>query len=113
MDLVDSIWLVDFGPNFPSEPGHKRPALVVGPTDGFADVLSNVFVVPLTTSRRGLNFHVEIEPGADSGISEISYAQCEQLRSISKRRLVHPLGVVDIEARFKVRRVLRMLLNFT
>ena len=113
MDLVDSIWLVDFGSNFPAEPGHKRPALVVGPTDGFADFLSNVFVVPLTTSRRGLNFHVEVEPGVDSGISEISYAQCEQLRSISKRRLVNPLGVVDIEARFKVRRVLRMLLNFT
>ena len=42
MDLVDSIWLVDFGPNFPAEPGHKRPALIVGPTDGFADFLSDL-----------------------------------------------------------------------
>ena len=113
MDLLDSIWLVDFGPNFPSEPGHRRPALVVGPTDGFADFLSNVFVVPFTSSRRGLNFHVEIEPGVNSGISVASYAQCEQLRSINKRRLVHPLGVIDIESRFQIRRVLRMLLNFS
>ena len=113
MDLIDSIWLVDFGPNFPAEPGHKRPALVVGPTDGFADFLSNVFVVPFTTSRRDLNFHVEVEPSVDSGISEISYAQCEQLRSISKRRLVHPLGVINSESRFQIRRALRMLLNFS
>ena len=113
MDLIDSIWLVDFGPNFPAEPGHKRPALVVGPTDGFADFLSNVFVVPFTTKHRGLNFHIEVEPGVDSGISEISYAQCEQLRSISKRRLVHPLGVINSESRFQIRRALRMLLNFS
>lgn len=113
MDLIDSIWLVDFGPNFPAEPGHKRPALVVGPTDGFSEFLNNVFVVPFTTSRRGLNFHVEIEPGVNSGISVASYAQCEQLRSINKRRLVHPLGVIDSESRFQIRRVLRLLLNFT
>jgi mRNA-degrading endonuclease toxin of MazEF toxin-antitoxin module len=72
MDLVDSIWLVDFGPNFPAEPGHKRPALIVGPTDGFADFLSNVFVVPFTTKQRGLNpvstraFQKSVTPNANN-----------------------------------------------
>jgi len=35
------------------------------------------------------------------------------LRSISKRRLIHPLGVIDSESRFQIRRALRMLLNFS
>lgn len=35
-----------------------------------------VIVVPITTARRGLPSHIEVEPG-DSGLDDVSYAKCE------------------------------------
>lgn len=67
-------------------------------------------VVPLTTTRRGLPSHIEIESGA-SGLESTSYAKCEDLKSISGERLVHRQGVADPEAVFEIGRVLRFLLE--
>ena len=38
-------------------------------------------VVPITSARRGLPSHVEIDDAA-SGLSQVSYAKCEDLKSI-------------------------------
>ena len=70
-----------------------------------------MIVVPLTTTRRGLSLHVEIEPGADTGLDETSYAQCELIRSINRRRLVHRLGQIDADASHQVASVVKTLLN--
>jgi PemK-like, MazF-like toxin of type II toxin-antitoxin system len=47
-----------------------------------------VIVVPTTTRHRGLVSHVEIEPER-SGLDELSYAKCEDVKSISEQRLTH------------------------
>ncbi|CAN5757411.1 hypothetical protein BH24ACT4_BH24ACT4_13670 [soil metagenome] len=39
--------------------------------------------------------HIEIQPDDTNGLDDTSYAQCEMLRSVSVRRLVHRLGQVD------------------
>jgi mRNA interferase MazF len=67
-------------------------------------------VVPLTTTRRGLPSHVEIEPG-ESGLRSIGYAKCEDLKSISVERLVHREGAVEPGSLFDIGRVLRFLLE--
>lgn len=105
------IWLVDFGEPVGREQAGRRPAVVVS-ADGLNDSRAGVvIVVPCTTVHRGLPSHVEIDP-ADSGLDEVSYAKCEDVKSVSDRRLVARLGVVDDAAHFGITRALRFLLEF-
>ena len=69
-----------------------------------------VVVVPATTTPRSLPSHVEIDP-ASSGLAEVSYAKCEDVKSISEQRLIAQLGAVHEVVMFEIVRVLRFLLN--
>ncbi len=69
-----------------------------------------VIVIPCTTTRRGLPSHIEIEPGR-SGLDDVSYAKCEDVKSVSEQRLVTRLGSVVDESLFAIVRVLRFLLD--
>ncbi len=111
MASVDDLWLVDFGDPYPGEPATVRPALVIGPPDTFGPDFPFVIVAPLTTTRRGLSLHVEIESDVETGLDETSYAQCELIRSINRRRLVHRLGQIDSSASHQVTSVVKTLLN--
>lgn len=111
MASPDEIWLVDFGDPFPGEPGHHRPAVVVGPDAIFEGAIPQVVVVPMTTRHRRLANHIEVEPTASSGLDVVSYAQCELLRSIGPRRLVHRLGSVSPGEAGAIRYVLAALLG--
>ncbi len=111
MASVDDLWLVDFGEPYPGEPVHHRPALVIGPTDTFGFDFPFVIVCPLTTRRRGLALHVEVEPTEGVGLGDTSYVQCELLRSVSRRRLVHRLGAIDPTTSGHVHDIIKTLLN--
>lgn len=110
MASIDDLWIIDFGDPFPGEPAHPRPALVLGPPSTFGANFPFVIVCPLTTRRRGLSLHVEVEATADSGLAETSYIQCELIRSVNARRLVHRLGVIDAEASRHVTEIVKALL---
>ncbi|MCQ3812685.1 MAG: type II toxin-antitoxin system PemK/MazF family toxin [Acidimicrobiia bacterium] len=117
MALVDDLWMVDFGDPYPGEPASFRPAIEVGPSPIFSfwSIPENefpfLFVIPLTSSARGLPFHIEIEPTPETGLVDISYAQCELMRSIARRRLVHRLGVISEQESRQVSAVLKALLG--
>ncbi|HUZ19800.1 MAG TPA: type II toxin-antitoxin system PemK/MazF family toxin [Acidimicrobiales bacterium] len=105
------IWLVDFGEPVGSERAGRRPAVVVS-----ADALNEsragvVIVVPCTTTRRDLPSHVELDPER-CGLDEVSYAKCEDVKSVSERRLVARLAAANDEAFFAITRALRFLLDF-
>lgn len=108
----DEIWLADFGDPFPGEPAFHRPALIVGPSRLFPETVPFVIIVPLTTTRRNLSVHVELEPLPASGLHEVSYAQCEWVRSVNRRRLVTRLGIADAAAAHDVRSIIATLFNF-
>jgi mRNA interferase MazF len=104
------IWLVDFGEPVGREQAGKRPAVIMS-----ADPLNNsragvVIVVPTTTAHRDLPSHVEIDPDG-SGLEEISYAKCEDVKSVSEQRLIGRLGAADEPATFQIARALRFLLD--
>jgi len=104
------IWLVDFGEPVGREQSGVRPAVVVSAdrlNEGPAGVL---MVVPITSARRGLPSHVEIDDAA-SGLSQVSYAKCEDLKSISEHRLVHAMGSAGPVVMAGIERVLRYLLE--
>ena len=105
------IWLVDFGEPIGREQAGRRPAVVVS-ADGLNDSPAGVvIVVPCTTTRRGLPSHVELDADA-TGLDEVSYAKCEDVKSVSDRRLVARLGVTNDVALFAITRSLRFLLDF-
>jgi mRNA interferase MazF len=104
------IWLIDFGEPVGHEQGYRRPAVVVS-----ADRLNRsraqlAIVVPVTTARRGLVSHVEIEPGT-SGLSETSYAKGEDIKSIATQRAIRRLGVISTARLNHLEQVLRRLLG--
>ncbi|MEX1007370.1 MAG: type II toxin-antitoxin system PemK/MazF family toxin [Acidimicrobiia bacterium] len=105
------IWLVDFGEPIGTEQAGRRPAVVVS-ADRLNDSRAGVvIVVPCTTTRRGLPSHIEIEPGA-SGLDDVNYAKCEDVKSVSEQRMIARLGVVGDEPLFAIARALRFLLDF-
>ncbi len=104
------VWLADFGEPVGREQAGNRPALVVS-----ADPLNEsragvVIVVPLTTAARGLPSHIEIDPRV-SGLDEVSYAKCEDVKSVSEQSLLARLGAVEEQAMFDIARALRFLLD--
>lgn len=101
------VWLVNLNPTRGREQRGIRPALVVS-ADGFNHGRANlVIAVPLTTTRRGVPLHVQIDP-PDGGVRETSYAMCEAVRSISTDRLdrhwgkVLPATLAQVEDRLRV-----------
>jgi mRNA interferase MazF len=104
------VWLVNFGEPVGREQAGLRPAVIVS-TDALNEGPAGVaLVVPVTSARRDLPSHVEIEPG-ESGLDHSSYAKCEDMKSVSEWRLIDRLGIVGPEPLFEVGRVLRYLLE--
>ena len=111
MASVDDLWLVDFGQPYPGEPASYRPALILGPPDTFGPGFPFVIVAPLTTTRRELSLHIEVEAALETGLDTTSYVQCELIRSINSGRLVHRLGTVGPETTNQVTTVIKTLLS--
>jgi mRNA interferase MazF len=104
------VWLVDFGDPVGREQSGRRPAVVVSADQLNESRAGVVVVVPTTTTRRGLPSHVEIEPDG-SGLDEVSYAICEDVKSVSEQRLIGRLGAVNDVVTFQIGRALRFLLD--
>lgn len=104
------VWLVDFGDPVGREQAGVRPAVIVS-VDALNESPAGVLmVVPLTSTRRELPSHVEIDhPG--SGLDHPSYAKCEDTKPVSDRRLIDRLGAAGPDAMFQIGRVLRFLLD--
>ncbi len=103
------IWLIDFGEPTGREQAGRRPALVVS-DDEMNDGRSGlVIVVPVTSSYRGLPSHIELD-APSTGLDNVSYAKCEDIKSVSDRRLIARLGAAPAAALLDVERVLRFLL---
>jgi mRNA interferase MazF len=104
------IWLVDFGEPVGGEPAGKRPAVIVS-ADPLNDARAGVaIVVPTTTARRDLPSHIAIDHDG-SGLDEVSYAKCEDVKSVSEQRLMARLGTAGEQATFQVGRALRFLMD--
>lgn len=80
------VWLTDFSPQLGSEQAGVRPAIIVG-SSLMCDVTAPrlALVVPCTTRDRSLPWQPALT------LDRISYAMCEQVKSISRERLVRRL----------------------
>lgn len=103
------IWLLDFGEPIGREQSGRRPAVIVSDDEVNDGPSGLVIVVPITSSRRGLPSHIELDDPT-TGLEEISYAKCEDVKSVSTERLIARLGTAPAPAMFAAERALRFLL---
>ncbi len=104
------IWLTDLGSPTGHEQGGPRPAVVVSDDRWNEGRSGVVIVVPVTTVGRDLHAQVEIDNRL-SGLDEVSYARCEDVRSVAVERLVSTLGTVASVDMLRIERVMRFLLG--
>lgn len=83
------------------EQAGRRPVLVVSNSFYNRLVDSLVLVVPLTTQDRCWSNHMYVNPS--TGVGRDSWAMTEQVRTISRQRLVSRIGAVDTQTLDSVR----------
>ena len=104
------IYLADLGDPVGHEQGLRRPVLLVSAQQWLESNPPVITVIPVTRARREQPTHVEVEPGS-SGLRETSYAKCEDIRSISPRRLERRFGQVNGITMTRVEAILRRILG--
>ncbi|HHY98537.1 MAG TPA: type II toxin-antitoxin system PemK/MazF family toxin [Firmicutes bacterium] len=104
------IWLVDLDPARGHEQAGKRPGLVVSVDPFNYGPAELVVVLPITTRKKDIPFHVEVNP-PEGGLKEKSFVKCEDIRSMAKERLTARLGAVSPSTMAAVEYRLRILLG--
>jgi len=106
------IWWVDFGQPFGSEPGFRRPALVVQADPFNESLIATVVLVPLTR-----DVALASAPGnvlcrsRDTGLRHPSVANVSQVTVADRRRLVERAGALPTRLVGRVEEGLRLVLG--
>jgi mRNA interferase MazF len=91
------VWDIDYGP-IAHAVGHEQalrwPGLIVSVTRFNTLPFEQVVTVPFTSRPSGNPLTVLVRP-PEGGLTEVSWALCYQVRSISQRRLLRRRGRVD------------------
>jgi mRNA interferase MazF len=95
------IWEVDPGKGKGHEQSGKRPGLLVSVDEFNHGPAGLVVLLPLTSRDKGIPWHVEITPD-EGGVKKVSYIKCEDIRSVSVKRLKSRWGKVSGDTMGKV-----------
>lgn len=98
------VWNVILDPVKGSEQAGLRPCVVVSP-DSMNDQLDTIIVVPLTTKKKNWPTRVDTLFEGNPG-----QAICEQIRTVSKRRLKNKISKLKITEVIQIKLVLKQML---
>ncbi len=104
------VWRVDLEPVRGHEQGRVRPALVISNDVFNHGPVGLVTIVPITTKSRPIRTFLRIDP-PEGGLPQVSFIICDQVRTISKERLLKPFGAVSDPILAEVEQRLRFLLE--
>lgn len=104
------IWLGKLDTGVGHEQAGKRPLLIVSDDRFNAGRSGRVIVVPLTSHKRDIPYHIAIASG-EGGLKIESFAKCEDVRSIAKERLLARWGAVAGDTLADVEDRLRLLMR--
>ncbi len=104
------IWEVDLDPTVGREQAGRRPALIVSDNALNRSPRGLVVVIPITGTARGLPTHIPVIP-PEGGTTKPSVIMAEQVRSVSKDRLVRRYGMVTPATMGQVDQILRLVLG--
>ena len=103
------IWIAQLDPIGHEQSG-RRPVVIVSSNGLHSLPIDMVVVVPLTGQDRGLITQPRISSD-ESGLSRVSFARPEDVRTVDARRLQRRLGRVSPTELAEIRKVLRYFLN--
>ena len=107
------IWWAHLPPPAGSEPGYRRPVLVVSADSFNISDLNTVIGVAISSNVSLVESPGNVElPGADSGLRQDSVANVTQVLTIDKARLDNRVGGVDAATMWRVEAGLRLVLEF-
>ena len=104
------VWRANLSPTKGHETRGTRPCLIITVDQfnhGPADL---VVILPITTREKGIPLHVPVDP-PEGGLSERSFIKCEEVRCISKERLVEYIGDMAASTLEEVSDYVRILLD--
>jgi len=104
------VWWVVLDPTRGREQAGRRPALVLSADLLNASAAGIVSALPITSRDRGIRSHVAIEP-PEGGLAVPSWILCEQVRTISRERLLGRIGVVTMRTLAAAADRVRVLLD--
>ncbi|MGH9469660.1 MAG: type II toxin-antitoxin system PemK/MazF family toxin [Terriglobia bacterium] len=108
--LRAEVWDLSFDPTVGHEQAGARPALIAS-VDLFNEGPAELVVaIPITGTERKVRWHVQVAP-PEGGLIGRSFIQCENVRSVSKKRLRRRRGRVSEETMQQVEDRLRILLG--
>ncbi len=102
---------VDLGPAIGIEAGYRHPAVVVTAQRLLNATPSVLHIVPLTSTRRGFAFEIDIEADQHNGLAHASSAQCQHVRAVAASRLGRPSGNIGTLTLAQIREVLGLILD--
>ncbi len=106
-DVVD----LDLGSPEGREAGFRHPAVIVS-AQRILDRRPNVIqIVPLTSTVRGFDSEVTIRPNQDTGLVDVSAAQCQHIRAVSPARVLRTRGNVGPMVLAQIRETLSVILD--
>ena len=104
--------MVALDPTIGHEQGGQRPALVVSDDMLNRSPAGLVIVAPITGTDRGIPAHVRVASG-EGGLTKASVVMADQIRTISRRRIVRRLGAVSPSTMVQVEDRLKLVLGLT
>ena len=93
------------------EAGFRHPAVIVTAQRILDAGPSVVHVVPLMSTVCGYDSDVVVEPSPTDGLTAVSAAQCQHLRSVSTRRVQARRGNVGSAVLAQVREAIALVLD--
>jgi len=107
------IWWADLGIPFGSEPGYRRPVIIVQDDSFNRSKINTTVVVPFTT-----NLDLEQAPGnlaiekEESGLTKDSVIVASQISVIDRKRLTEAVKKINIDIMNKIDEGIRIVLGF-
>ena len=104
------IWLADLDPARGHEQAGRRPVLIISHDSLNRGPAGVVISLPITRTLREVRSHVRLVP-PQGGLRSESAVLCENVKSISRERLIHRIGRLGAAELEPIERVLRILLS--
>ena len=104
------IWFLNPDPTQGREQAGSRPGLVISVNEFNYGPSDLVVILPVTSKAKGIPFHVPLAP-TEGGVRQASFVKCEDVRSVSRSRLIERWGMVAPETLAAVEERLRILIG--
>lgn len=102
------IWLLNLDPTLGREQAGTRPALVLSVDKFNHGPAELVIVLPITSKDKRQPLHVAVTH-PEGGLNRPSFIKTDDIRSVSKQRLMQCIGMVSAQTISEVEKRIRIL----